>query len=137
MKPELVIPEFQAMFPSGATGGIQQSELLYKMQRDGCTPEIFHKRCDNKGATIMFIHANKGYVFGAFNPTSWLNEFSYSETDEAFLFSLCEPMRKRKPFKCRVKPGKQEFAVKQSEAGFSPGFGEANNCDLFIAFKNP
>jgi len=39
----------------------------------------------------MFIHANKGYVFGAFNPTSWLNEFSYSETDEAFLFSLCEP----------------------------------------------
>jgi hypothetical protein len=106
LKPELVMPEFQAMFPSGASGGIQQSELLYKMQRDGCTPEVFHKRCNNKGATIMFIHANKGYVFGAFNPTSWLNEFSYSETDEAFLFSLCEPYRKRKPFKCRVKPGK-------------------------------
>ena len=85
----------------------------------------------------MFIHANKGYVFGAFNPTSWVNEFTYSETDEAFLFSLCEPLRRRRPFKCKVKPGKQEFAVKQSEAGFSPGFGEANNCDLFIALKNP
>jgi TLD len=92
LRPELVTPDFQAMFPQ-TQGGIYQSELLYKMNRDGCTPEIFHKRCDNKGATIMFIEANNGYVFGAFNPTSWLNEFSYSETEDAFLFSLCEPTR--------------------------------------------
>ena len=28
------------------------------------------------------------------------------------------------------------FAIKQNEAKYSPGFGEANTSDLFIAFKN-
>ncbi len=51
------------------------------------------------------------------------------------MFSLREPTRQRKPFKCSVKPTKQDYAIKQSENGFSPGFGEANNCDLFIAFR--
>jgi hypothetical protein len=135
LRPEYVVPEFHAMF--GQLGSITKTDLLYRMNKDGCSPEIFHKRCDDQGATIILVNANNGYVFGAFNPTSWVNQYCYSECEEAFLFSLVEPTRKRRPFKCRVKPNKVDFAIKQSEAGFSPGFGEANNCDLFIAYKSP
>ncbi len=37
--------------------------------------------------------------------------------------------------RCEVKPSKADHAIKQNEAQFSPGFGEANISDLFIAFK--
>ncbi len=134
LRPEYIVPEFYAMF-APSLGTLTKTELLYRMNKDGCSPEVFHKRCDDQGATLIFLNANNGYVFGAFNPTSWVNQYCYSECEEAFLFSLVEPTRKRRPFKCRVKPNQVEFAIKQSEAGFSPGFGEANNCDLFIAYK--
>ncbi|TNV87483.1 hypothetical protein FGO68_gene7976 [Halteria grandinella] len=134
LKPELITPEFYSMFPQP---GIQMTELLYRMKRDGCSPEVFHKRCDDKGATLVLVSANKGYVFGGFNPTSWMNNYCYSECDDAFLFSLCEPTKQRKPFKCPIRPTKHDFAIKQSESGFSPGWGEANNCDLLIAYKQP
>jgi hypothetical protein len=43
------------------------------MGRDGCSADIFHKKCDNKGPTLTLISANSGYVFGGFNPTSWIS----------------------------------------------------------------
>ncbi len=110
LRPEYVVPEFHQMF--APLGTLTKTELLYRMNKDGCSPEIFHKRCDNQGATLILVHANGGYVFGAFNPTSWVNQYCYSESEEAFLFSLVEPTRKRKPFKCRVKPNKVDFAIK-------------------------
>jgi len=42
----------------------------------------------------------------------------------------------RKPIRCPVKKGKTHYAIKQNEFKYSPGFGEANTSDLFIAFKN-
>ena len=106
------------------------------MQRDGCSPEIFHKKCDNKGPTLILVKANGGYLFGAFNPTSWINSFSYSECDDAFIISFSDDTGRRKPFKCPIKSDKRDYAIKQNENKFSPGFGESNNCDLFISFKN-
>ena len=116
---------------------IKSTELLYRMNRDGASCEIFHERCDDKGATLVLVSTNDGHIFGGYNPTSWLNSFSYSDCEDAFLISFRDSTGKRKPFKCPVKNGKSEFAIKQNEIKFSPGFGEANNCDLFISFKNP
>jgi len=48
--PVHITNELYIMFPR-----IKSSELLFRMGRDGCSPEIFHKRCDNKGATITLI----------------------------------------------------------------------------------
>ncbi|CDW72297.1 b-box zinc finger family protein [Stylonychia lemnae] len=130
--PMHITNELYIMFPR-----IKSSELIYRMGRDGISPEIFHKRCDNKGATMMIIKTQQGHIFGGYNPSSWVSQYCYSDCDDAFLFSIFTPGAKRPPFKCPVKKDKQEFAIKNAEAGFSPGFGEANNCDLFIAFKNP
>jgi hypothetical protein len=70
LRPDLITPDFLSLFPQP---GIQITELLYRMKRDGCSPEVFHKRCDDKGATVVLVSANNGYVFGGFNPTSWLD----------------------------------------------------------------
>jgi len=38
----------------------------------------------------MFVKANDGYIFGGFNPTSWVSEFMYSECNDAYLFSVTD-----------------------------------------------
>ena len=87
------------------------------------------------GPTLMFVKANKGHIFGGFNPVSWVSDFSYSDTDEAYLFSITNG-RGRPPVRCPVRKQKKHFAIKQNESKYSPAFGEANVSDLFIAFKN-
>eukprot|EP00350_Pseudokeronopsis_sp_OXSARD2_P009585 CAMPEP_0170562714 /NCGR_PEP_ID=MMETSP0211-20121228/62115_1 /TAXON_ID=311385 /ORGANISM="Pseudokeronopsis sp., Strain OXSARD2" /LENGTH=61 /DNA_ID=CAMNT_0010879981 /DNA_START=35 /DNA_END=220 /DNA_ORIENTATION=- len=61
---------------------------------------------------MMIVLANEGYVFGGYNPTSWVNSFGYSDEASAFLFSVCDKARQRPPFKCLVKKVKSEFAIK-------------------------
>jgi len=51
------------------------------------------------------------------------------------LFSVTDG-KGRKPIKCPVRKTKAHLAIKQNEFKYSPGFGEANVADLFIAFKN-
>lgn len=83
----------------------------------------------------MLIKANQGHIFGGYNPVSWSNDFSYSETNEAYLFSVTDGQG-RKPVCCPIKEQKKHVAIKQNESKYSPAFGEANISDLFIAFKN-
>jgi hypothetical protein len=98
-------------------------------------PQKFHLHCDNKGATIIFVKANHGHIFGGFNPLSWVSDFAYTDTKEAYLFSLTDG-KKRPPVRLPVRNSKAHFAIKQNDAKYSPAFGEANVSDLFIAFKN-
>ena len=66
---------------------------------------------------------------------SWVNDFCYNETNEAYLFSVTDG-KGRKPIRCPVREKKKHMAIKQNESKYSPAFGEANVSDLFIAFKN-
>ena len=36
----------------------------------------------------MFVKANHGHIFGGFNPVSWTSDFSYTEAEDAYLFSV-------------------------------------------------
>src|SRR4051794_35620954 len=47
-------------------------ELLLRGSRDGFTPKTFHKLCDNKHNTIIFIKV-KGTeeILGGYNPIIW------------------------------------------------------------------
>lgn len=38
--------------------------------------------------------------------------------------------------KCPIRKDKVKFAIKQNSSNYSPGFGETNVADLFIAYKN-
>ena len=50
----------------------------------------------------MFVKANHGYIFGGYNPQSWLSDFSYTDSTEAYLFSVTDG-KSRKPIRCPVK----------------------------------
>lgn len=71
------------MFPK-----FTQVSLLYRMSEDGIGTKTFHLCCDNKGPCVMLVKANKHYIFGAFCPVSFMSENLYTETDEAFIFSI-------------------------------------------------
>jgi len=64
------------------------SELLYRKTRDGSTPNDFHNRCDNKGITITFIEATKGYKFGGYTELQWDNKSGYKKDKSTFIFSI-------------------------------------------------
>ncbi len=81
------------------------------------------------------MKTDDGYIFGGYNPVSWVSDFKYSETDEAYLFSVTDGKGK-KPARCPIRKSKVHLAIKQNETKYSPAFGEANISDLFIAFKN-
>ena len=49
--------------------------LLFRKSRDGSTAKDFHRLCDNKGATLIFIETDKGYKFGGYTPMDWTSIF--------------------------------------------------------------
>ena len=114
---------------------IKNGILLYQISRDGPSANLFHDLCDNKGPTLILVKTDTGHVFGGFNPLSWISEYMYNESENSFLFSLTDG-KYRKPIRCKVKNSLKRYAIKQNEKDYSPGFGEANNADLLIAFKN-
>ena len=59
----------------------------------------------------MLIKLGDGHIFGGYNPTSWINEFIYVETTDAFLFSVSDG-KGRKPVRCPVKEHKKDKAIK-------------------------
>ena len=65
-----------------------KAQLLYRVSRDGDNPEIFHKYCDNKGPTIIFVKINNGFRFGGFSGISWKSVGGWVKDKDAFLFSL-------------------------------------------------
>lgn len=65
------------------------TELLYRLTRDGDNPNAFHSRCDGKGTTIIFIkNYSNGYRFGGFTTVPWQGNSTYHQDSKAFVFSL-------------------------------------------------
>ena len=68
-------------------------EMIY--QHSGIhnpTAESFHEACDDQGATLVFVQANGGFIFGGYNPQSWLSDFMYTEAHDAYLFQVYSPL---------------------------------------------
>ena len=66
-----------------------KTELLYRLTRDGDTPQAFHSKCDGKGTTIIFIkNYNNEYRFGGYTTVPWNSNNSHQSDSKAFVFSL-------------------------------------------------
>src|SRR6266480_6331579 len=47
-------------------------KLLHRSSRDGSSPNIFHRNCDNKGATIWVAKVQgSAQLIGGYNPLAW------------------------------------------------------------------
>ena len=64
------------------------AELLFRVSRDGSEPKEFHRRCDNKGPTIIFIETTKNFKFGGYTELEWDKSDSFKTDDSTFLFSI-------------------------------------------------
>ena len=56
--------------------------------------EAYHQAVDDQGATLTIVSANGGYIFGGYNPLSWISDFMYTETSESYLFQIANPNSK-------------------------------------------
>lgn len=69
----------------------QKYILIYNSMRDGCLPSDFHRCCDNRGRTIVFIKSG-GYVSGGYTDRNWKQKKEYPDNSKkspsSFLFSL-------------------------------------------------
>jgi len=70
-------------------------KLLYRGSVDGMSPQAFHEKCNNKGATITLIKCRfngtpRESILGGFLDQSWNSNESWIGSYEAFLFALGE-----------------------------------------------
>ncbi|CAG8768375.1 12730_t:CDS:1, partial [Acaulospora morrowiae] len=67
-------------------------KLIYRASRDGFGIENFHKKCDEKGPTVVVIKAhNSEKIIGGYNPFKWgagVEKEGYILRSRTFLFSL-------------------------------------------------
>ena len=62
-------------------------ELLYRGTRDG-PADIFHKKCDNQGPTIVLYKNEKGNIFGGYASISWTNSGKCKSAPDSFIFTI-------------------------------------------------
>jgi len=94
-------------------------KLLYRASQDGMSAQMFHKKCDNKGATITFIKskfkgAESSRVIGGFVDQSWNSKECFTSGNKAFLFSMAEGVV---PVKCDLNRPERAF---YGSASFGP-----------------
>ncbi|CAG8670212.1 12378_t:CDS:2 [Dentiscutata heterogama] len=66
--------------------------LLFRSSIHGLTSQIFHQKCDNKGATIVIAKiSNSNMLVGGYNPLDWNGNGIYKETTDSFIFSFSDP----------------------------------------------
>jgi hypothetical protein len=65
-------------------------ELIFKMSENGTKSDDFHKKCDNKGPTLILIKTTKNQTFGGFTPLNWNNHqgYCFDKSKKTFIFSL-------------------------------------------------
>lgn len=66
----------------------QNLKLLYRLSRDGSSPNDFHKLCDNQGATITIFKSNNNRKFGGYLSKNWESEGKWKKDNNVFLFSI-------------------------------------------------
>ncbi|RIB11150.1 hypothetical protein C2G38_2104352, partial [Gigaspora rosea] len=63
--------------------------LLFRSSLDGLSSQVFHRRCDNKGATIVVVKdQDSSFLFGGYNPFDWDCQNVWKRTTNSFIFAL-------------------------------------------------
>ena len=114
--------------PESSGGKQVKLELLYRASRDGWQGQDFHSRCDSKGATVTVIKCTGGFVFGGYADVSWHSGNGWTQSAQAFLFSLHSPSLVA-PVKLPLVQNHQTAIL--CSASYGPTFGGGH--DLHVA----
>ena len=63
-------------------------ELLYRATRDGWHSTDFHRLCDDKGPTVIFVKVSNGRLCGGYCSIGWKSSGNFQRDPDSFLFSL-------------------------------------------------
>jgi len=105
-------------------------KLLYRGSEDGMSAQMFHSKCDDKGATVTLIKCKfnrdvSSSLIGGFIDQSWNSINNYTASQKAFLFSLTAGIP---PVKCPIQESQYAFC---GHINYGPLFGAGH--DLHIA----
>ncbi|TFJ84029.1 hypothetical protein NSK_005124 [Nannochloropsis salina CCMP1776] len=90
--------------------------LIYDAVRDGWKKGDFHRKVDNRGATLVVARTRGGAVCGGYNPEGWEGVGDERQCISAFLFTWPQgKMRASRPIKC-PKVGGASYAVDDNPA---------------------
>jgi len=96
---------------------------------------LFHKMCDGQGPYLGFVHHSQG-MFGFFVENDFMDDFEvYSRAENNFIFVLQSPLLQKMTI-FRVKRGKENFALCNTEEGFCLGMPTPHNRDLYMNFDD-
>lgn len=76
---------------------------LYSVKADGCTDNVFHEKCDNKGPTVTLVYNTEGEVYGGYASVSWQSVATKHIYDHAAFLFLLRGTDEAKPKKFPVK----------------------------------
>lgn len=132
---ELLDPGHKAILASWL-GKEQTWKLQYRASVHGFGARPFHKRCDDKGATVTVARSEDGYLFGGYNGRSWApwddpqSGGSKPEAKSApFIFSLTNPWEGVGPMRLMHRSGLEATTC---NINFGPVWGGAQGSDLKI-----
>ena len=111
--------------------GNKKMDLIFRGSRDGMTGKMFHKKCDNKGPTIILIKNSIGYIFGGYASISWTSDNSYHSDLDSFLFTLTNIYSKG-PLKFKCKDNKSVHHLNN----YGPIFGQGHDLEIAGDFLN-
>src|ERR1700761_845598 len=80
--------------------GKKEPVLLYRGSRDGFGASDFHKKCDEKGPTLVIVKTTKGNIFGGMTFANWesITDGKHSGDENATIFSLKGPWDEPRQF---------------------------------------
>ncbi|GBB91868.1 hypothetical protein RclHR1_01930010 [Rhizophagus clarus] len=107
-------------------------KLLYRSSKDGFNAGLFHKNCDDKGATIWVAKIQGSQLIGGYNPLDWGGNCGWKKTKDSFLFNFTDS----KNF-LTAKLGYVKDANRAVYCGenFGPHMGDLN-CAYYIRSPN-
>lgn len=79
----------QFVRPSLKQTGLERRRLqcVFDGNRDGFTPDAFHRGVDRRGPGIILGTSTNGFKFGGYNPKGWVGYGEYRPGLSAFLFA--------------------------------------------------
>ena len=99
------------------------ANLLFRLTKNGSEPSEFHRLCDNKGPTIIFIETTKGYKFGGYTELEWDESSSFKTDNSTFLFSINN--------KAKYTKRNSQYCSIYCRKDLAPSFGGDLNPDIF------
>jgi len=102
-------------------------KLLYSAKKNGDSASTFHKLCDEKGPTIIFVKNEDDLRYGGFTSISWKNDDENNSDSSSFLFSLTNKEK-------YLLKNKNDGNAVSSNKNRGPGFGNGSS-DFFIPDK--